>query len=67
MLVLVLIGICQLVVLVLIWSALLELLEQRPTPEERSLRSLQAMELGTVRAMFQAARQAGAIDGSVEP
>ena len=59
MLALVMIGLAHLVLLLLIWGALLELLEQQPAPEERAARTIQGLELATLHSMFQAARQAG--------
>lgn len=56
-------GLIQLVLLCLIWGALCELLEKQPNEEQVSARAIQAMELQTVRAMFQAARDGGTIDG----
>lgn len=58
------IALIQLVLLFLIWGSLLEMLEKQPNDEHVSAQAIQAMELQTVRAMFQAAREAGTIDGA---
>ncbi len=60
---LVAISVGQLLLSFLIWSALLELLGQQPSEQDRSSQAIADMERQTLHAMFAAARAGEVIEG----